>query len=135
MKARLLRSDAGRGFILDGYPATDGQAEALDQFLSEHSFPAPIVVVIDAPEEVLRDRMTRRGRADDEPSNIERRLRDYREVGRLVEQRYGPARTVRVDGASTPADVAARIAKGVEELQLREGLKTRKPEEGGLKTR
>jgi adenylate kinase len=135
MKARLLRSDAGRGFILDGYPSTEGQATALDQFLAEHNFPKPAIVAIDAPEDVLRDRMTRRRRADDEPANIERRLRDYREVGRLVEQRYGAERTVRVDGAGAPPDVAARIAKGVEELQLREGLKTRPSGEGGLKRR
>ena len=35
MKARLLRPDAGRGFILDGYPTTDKQARALDEFLSD----------------------------------------------------------------------------------------------------
>src|SRR3954452_19993642 len=39
MKARLLRPDAGRGFILDGYPATDGQAKALDVWLLEHNLP------------------------------------------------------------------------------------------------
>jgi adenylate kinase len=135
MKARLLRSDAGRGFILDGYPATEGQAGALDEFLSEHNFPKPIIVVMDAPEHVLRDRMMRRQRADDNPGNIERRLRDYREIGRVVEKWYGPERVVRVDGAGTPQQVALRIATGIEAVESRQGLKVRSSEDGFLKRR
>jgi adenylate kinase len=129
IKARLLRPDAGRGFILDGYPASEGQARALDEFLSEHDFPKPTIVIMDVPEDVLRDRMKRRRRADDEPGNIERRLRDYREIGRVVEQWYGPERMVRVDGAGAPAQVALRIANGIEAVQSRQGLKVRSPEE------
>jgi adenylate kinase len=135
MKARLLRPDAGRGFILDGYPTTEGQARALDEWLSAHNLPKPTVIVLDLPEEVSRDRMVRRRRADDEPANIEQRLRDYKEVGRLVEQWYGPERTLRIDGTGALSDVALRIAKGIDDLQSRQRLKPRSPEDGGLKRR
>ena len=136
MKARLLRPDAGRGFILDGYPATEGQARAMDQWLAEHQLPQPTVVILSVPEEVSRDRMIGRRRAGDERENIERRVRDYREVGRLVERWYGSERTVRVDGTGSPEDVALRIATGIDAVQSRQGLKVRSsPDNGGLKQR
>jgi adenylate kinase len=135
MMARLLRPDAGHGFILDGYPATEGQARALDRWLSDHNLPAPTIVVLTVPEEVSRSRMTRRRRADDEPANIERRLRDYREVGRLVEEWYGRGRIVHVDGTGTPTEVAVRISNGIDAVQSRQGLRRRPPEQKDLKHR
>ncbi len=135
MMARLLRPDAGRGFILDGYPATEGQARMLDQWLADHHLPKPIIVVLQVPDEVSRNRMIRRRRPDDQPDNIERRLRDYREIGRLVEQRYGTGRIVRVDGTGAPSQVALLIAKAIDDLPATQGLKQREPEGGGLKRR
>ena len=123
--ARLLERDAAHGFILDGYPTTAGQAKALDEFLSGHKFPKPTIVVIDVPEDVARDRMARRRRADDKSANIERRLSDYREVGREVEQWYGPERIVRVDGTGAPTDVASRISAGIDAVRSRDTLKVR----------
>jgi adenylate kinase len=126
VRARLLRPDAGRGFILDGYPASEGQAQALDDFLKEHNFRKPVVVAIDAPEEVLQGRLTERRRADDrQPGNIERRLADYRDAGRTVEKWYGPENLVRVDGRGTPNEVAQRIENAIDQAAMRNGLKTR----------
>jgi adenylate kinase len=129
MKARLMRPDAARGFILDGYPATEVQAKSLDRWISEHNLAKPFIIVLNVPEEVSRDRIARRKRADDAPANVERRLRDYREVGRLVEQWYGPARVVRVDGTGTPAAVALRIQRGIDAMQAAPAL-TARPSEG-----
>ena len=133
--ARLLRPEAGRGFILDGYPASEGQARALDQWLSDYNLPKPTVVVLQVTDDVARNRMNRRHRADDQPANIERRLRDYREVGRLVEQWYGPNRILRIDGNGASEEVALRIASGIDSMQSEHGLKRRAPDEGGLKRR
>lgn len=135
IKARLLERDVKRGFILDGYPATESQAKAMDGFLAENNFPKPTIVIMDAPEDVLRDRMTRRRRADDLPAAIEQRLSDYREIGRVVERWYGSERIVRVDATGTPEQVAARIANGIESVQAGQGLKVRDPQDGGLKQR
>lgn len=135
VKARLVQSDAGNGFILDGYPATEDQARALDAWLSGHNLPQPTIIILDVPEAVSRDRLIRRRRAGDQPVNIERRLRDYREAGRLVEQWYGKERVVRVDGTGTPADVAQQIAKGIDVLPSSKALKVRSAESEGLKPR
>lgn len=125
MKARILRSDASNGFILDGYPSTAGQAKALDEFLQEHSFPKPIVVVIEATDEIIRSRMNSRGRADDEPQNIERRIREYRELGSFAENWYGAENTVRVDGAGSVDQVALSITQKIDETRSRKGLSVR----------
>jgi adenylate kinase len=135
MKARLLRPDAGRGFILDGYPATEGQAKALDTWILEHNLPKPVVIALDIPEEVSRIRMLRRRRADDTSENIERRLRDYKEVGRVVEQWYGTQRTTRVDGTGIATEVAKRVAEAVENIREPIKLKSRTPGNEGLKQR
>ena len=66
----------------------------------------------------------RRRRPGDESGNIERRLSEYREVGRLVEKWYGE-QVVRVDGTGTAADVTLRIANGIEALPTSKSLKVR----------
>jgi adenylate kinase len=123
MTSRLLRSDAGRGFILDGYPASEKQAQALDAFLTENGFPKPIVIVLEAPDAVLRERMKRRGRADDAPANIERRIREYREQEAFIQRRYGS--DVRVDGSGAVRLVSAAIERQIEAARAKRGLKER----------
>ncbi len=49
-----------KGFVLDGYPRTIGQAEALGKFLVKEKIPLTAVVNFDAPEEVLVDRLSGR---------------------------------------------------------------------------
>ena len=120
MQGRLLRPDAGRGFILDGYPTSEKQAQALDTFLSEHTFPKPIVVVLDTSDDVLRQRMKKRGRADDAPANIERRIREYRAQESFIRKRYGS--DVRVDASGPVKAVQAAIAQQIEAARARKGL-------------
>ena len=135
MKARMLRPDAGRGFILDGYPVTEGQAKALDEFLAQHKLPRPVVIILDIPEDVSRSRLLKRRRADDTTANIEHRLRDYKEAGRVVEEWYGPKRTSRVDGSGAVAEVAKRVAEAVENPREEKQLIKRTTESEGLKQR
>ncbi|MDD5225610.1 MAG: adenylate kinase [Candidatus Omnitrophica bacterium] len=57
---RMLRG--AKGFILDGYPRTIGQAEALGKFLTQEKIPLTAVVNYDASEKILVDRLSgRRG--------------------------------------------------------------------------
>ena len=135
MTASLLRTDVASGFILDGYPASEKQAKALDEFLSENGFPKPIVVILEAPDSVLRERMKGRGRADDGRENIERRLREYRELGAFTEKWYGPENTVRVDGAGSVPIVAGAIAQQIEAVRSKKALTVRSPDVEGLKVR
>jgi adenylate kinase len=60
MADRLGEADARKGFVLDGYPRTVPQAEALDRFLDEHGLSLDRVVVFDLPDDVLVERLTGR---------------------------------------------------------------------------
>ena len=60
VKERLSRSDCKDGFILDGYPRTVAQAEALDGILKEMGKELTWAIFFDVPEEVVVQRLTNR---------------------------------------------------------------------------
>lgn len=60
MEERLQRPDCERGFILDGFPRTLHQAEALDQLLERLGIRLDLVVNLDVPKDVILDRLTTR---------------------------------------------------------------------------
>ncbi len=60
VKSRLLQPDAQEGFILDGFPRTLQQAEALDEMLSEMGKKVELVVNLETPREEIIDRMMTR---------------------------------------------------------------------------
>jgi adenylate kinase len=115
IRLQLLRADLRKGFILDGYPATAGQAKALDRMLQEQELPKPVVVVIDAPDDVIRKRMKTRNRVDDKPQIIERRIQEFRNEAALLAGWAGQTRVVRVNGDANISDVSMRIVAGLEE--------------------
>jgi adenylate kinase len=91
IRDRLSRGDTLPGFILDGFPRTMAQAEALDDLLRELDRSLDVVFEFQVPERAqLVERMLGRaeleGRADDTPEAIGRRLELYdRETAPLVE--------------------------------------------------
>jgi adenylate kinase len=103
-----------KGFILDGFPSTAGQAKALDRILAEHRLPKAVVVVLDAPDDVIRKRMMARRRADDKPEIIDRRIREFRNEAALLAGWAGQTRVVRVDATASIADVSKQIVSGLE---------------------
>ncbi len=58
--SRIQQPDCQRGFMLDGYPRTVEQAEYLDSLLASSGFPAPVIIHLDVPADVLVGRMISR---------------------------------------------------------------------------
>jgi len=79
IRERLAKADCRKGFILDGFPRTIRQAEALDKILSEIGDAIDIVIFIDVSEEELTRRLLARGRGDDKLCKIKKRFREYKE--------------------------------------------------------
>ena len=77
VKARLEESDVDGGFLLDGFPRTVPQAQWLGGVLHENAHDLDAVLLLDAPDDVLMERMLARGRADDTTEAISRRLALY----------------------------------------------------------
>jgi len=81
VKDRLSRPDCQKGAVLDGFPRTTAQAEALDQLLTEFDSQVSIVPSIHVDQDVLVARLLKRaeieGRADDNEATIRNRMQVY----------------------------------------------------------
>jgi len=120
IRRRLIRADLPNGFILDGFPATAGQAKALDRILQDQRLPKAVVVVLQAPDDVIRKRMLARRRIDDTPENIDRRIREFREQAALLAGWASQTHVVRVNADAKPADVSKQIVVGLEDFWSKE---------------
>ncbi|MCA9362586.1 nucleoside monophosphate kinase [Candidatus Kaiserbacteria bacterium] len=78
-QAMLDQLDPKSHLLIDGFPRTVPQAEVLENALEFFDRDEVHVVNLDTPEEVVRQRMYERARADDTKESIEERLRWYRE--------------------------------------------------------
>ena len=97
IRDRLSRGDTVPGFILDGYPRTLTQAEALDHMLDELGRSLDVVFAFHVPErahliERLLKRAAEEGRPDDTPEAIDRRLKDYEEKTAPLIEHYRATR-------------------------------------------
>jgi adenylate kinase len=124
VEQRIEQPDAHKGFILDGFPRTVPQAEALDRMLQKHGLALDAVIELRVDEAALLRRietrvteMRARGeplRDDDKPEVLHRRLSAYREqTAPLIAyyQQHGMLHTV--DGMAPIPDVAAAIEQAL----------------------
>ena len=121
IRERLGRSDAGEGFVLDGYPRNLAQAEALDKTLTEIGRGLDAILFFDLSDEVVTERLLRRGedegRADDAPDVIAERLRTYHEHTEPVVEHYRvTGRLVPLHGERTIDEVWSEVQQALERL-------------------
>jgi len=126
IRDRLSRGDTLGGFILDGFPRTMPQAEALDALLRELGRGLDVVFDFQlADRDVLIERMLGRaaeeGRADDNPEAMVVRLDLYeRETAPLIEYyRTHQANVVGIHADRGVDEVYAEIARSLESLESR----------------
>ncbi len=126
IRDRLSRGDTVAGFVLDGYPRTMAQAEALDELLRELGRNLDVVFDFHVPDRgVLLQRLLRRateeGRSDDTPDAIRRRLELYeRETAPLIDYyRTRQANVVGVHADGTVEEVFYEIQQALDSLEGR----------------
>jgi len=134
VEERLGESDAKNGFILDGFPRTTAQADALGALLDRLGKPLDRVVELRVPSDLIVERIIHRRtdkrtgqiyhlkysppppnaelehRADDREETVNKRLADYEAMTTALLPYYEKlGLLVRVDGVGKPAEVTARV--------------------------
>jgi adenylate kinase len=110
VRQRLQEPDCQKGYLLDGFPRTIAQAEALDAMLESEGTPLDAVLELRVPEEELKKRLAGRGRADDQPEVIAQRLVAYRQQTAPLLEYYENKGLLRpIDGVGSVDDIFQRI--------------------------
>jgi adenylate kinase len=121
IRTRLDQSDTDAGFILDGFPRTTVQAEALDAMFADIGRSFSVVFALQIPDEVAFERLRKRaeieGRADDTDEAIRRRLENYhRETEPLIEYYRTRGNLVPIHGDRSENQVFAEIQSALEQV-------------------
>lgn len=121
IRERLGRDDARGGFILDGFPRTRAQAEALEAMLAAIGRRLDLVLFFDLADETATERMLARaeseGRADDTPEAIARRLENYHsQTAPLVELYRDAGLLATIDAGASIDEVHADVRRALDSL-------------------
>ena len=110
VKERVSKPDAQRGYVFDGFPRNVEQAKRMEDEGIEYDHVVNLVV---SEEEVIK-RLTARGREDDKPEIIKKRLQVYeKETRPLLDYFKNEIINIKAEG-STPEAIANEIIKKVQ---------------------
>lgn len=122
IKDRIKEADASRGFILDGFPRTVAQAEALTKLLADEKMKLDAVVELKVDEKALMARIENRAketvaaggtvRADDNPESFKIRLDAYREQTAPVSAYYAGIGELKTVDGMAPIDAVTAAING-----------------------
>ncbi len=112
---RLSQADTKSGWILDGFPRTVSQAQFLEGLLQKLSQNDVRVVNLEVPDEVLIERLLGRGRPDDTPEVIRRRLEVYRlQTAPLINFYRDRQQLLSVNGNQSLAEVSVELEQVID---------------------
>lgn len=117
---RLNESDADNGWLLDGFPRTVGQVEALDAEMDEAGVALDAVISLTADEEAIVQRMLKRAETEDRDDDNEETFRNrlevyHKETDPLIEVYRERGLLLEIDGMGSVDEVSQRVLAALAE--------------------
>jgi len=122
LKSEVERNADAKGFIFDGFPRTEKQAEALDKFLQEKDASINGMVALEVPDNLLVERLLERGKISGRPDDqnedkIRNRFNEYNTKTAILKKYYQKQdKYYGVDGVGKIEKITERLSKVIDEL-------------------
>jgi adenylate kinase len=120
LRSEVVKHEAPKGFIFDGFPRTNAQAHALDEFLASLQTEISLMLALEVEENELKTRLLKRaevsGRPDDaDPAVIEKRIAVYNNETAPVKAFYqAQDKFVAIDGIGSIDEITQRLFSAID---------------------
>jgi len=122
LRTRLDDMYLSHGVALDGFPATRMQAEDLAKMIVDLKL-NPIVLQLEIPDEMVRQRASTGGRQSDRPKIIEQRIKDYHREFDMISVYFPNAKIVKIDGTKSEELMWKDVQQALDQWGLRPAKK------------
>ena len=122
LKAEVNKNSDANGFIFDGFPRTESQAAALDEFLKEKNTGISGMVALEVPENLLVERLLNRGKTsgrsdDQDESKIRNRFKEYESKTAILKDYYQKQnKYFGVDGVGSIQEITSKLEEVIDTL-------------------
>ena len=122
LRSEVLKNEAAKGFIFDGFPRTNAQAVALDEFLKSLDTEISLMLALEVEEEELKTRLLKRaevsGRPDDaNPEIIQNRINVYNNETKPVKDFYqSQNKIISINGIGEIDEISNRLYQAIDQL-------------------
>ena len=122
LESEVNKNPEAKGFIFDGFPRTDVQADALEAFLSKRDTAIKVMLALDVDEEELVSRLLLRGkdsgRADDADENVVRnRISVYKDQTAVVADYYAAKnKYIKINGVGDVNEITERLFSAIDKI-------------------
>ncbi len=122
LKAEVNKHPDANGFIFDGFPRTESQAESLDAFLKEKNTSISGMLALEVPEDMLVERLLNRGKTsgrsdDQDESKIRNRFNEYESKTAILKDYYQKQnKYFGIDGVGSINDITSKLEEVIDAL-------------------
>jgi adenylate kinase len=122
LRSEVLKNEDAKGFIFDGFPRTNAQAVALDEFLKSLDTEISLMLALEVEEEELKTRLLKRaevsGRPDDaNPEIIQNRINVYNNETKPVKDFYqSQNKFISINGIGEIDEISNRLYQAIDQL-------------------
>jgi len=122
LKAEVNNNPEANGFIFDGFPRTESQAESLDEFLKQKNSSISGMVALEVPENLLVERLLNRGKTsgrsdDQDESKIRNRFNEYETKTAILKDYYQKQnKYFGVDGVGSIQEITSKLEEVIDTL-------------------